>query len=213
MSRSRNTANLQIKSDLKFDPESIKIIMRKPKLGDIHPLDKNEIRGILDTIPSKFIYNLKIIEFRPRKFDPGKPWGEYRPSDLKIILYSHPLILENGSEFALNMAFASIRSMSLLADHKVENGKSYSIWTKEMLKLFYLEVLCHEIGHHYYGATKFQKKRPVGKYHEVLAQNYMEKILSFIEPVAKFFNDKSERKLFSDATHNFIRKNINISNE
>ncbi len=208
MSRSRNTANLQVKSDLTFDVESIKLIRRKPRDGDIHPLEKFEIRGILNAIPSRFIYKLKTIELRPRKSLPGAPWGEYRPSDSQIILYSHPLIIEDGSDFALGMAFASNRSFSLLAEYKEENGKNYSIWTKEMLKLFYFEVLGHEIGHHYYRVTKFQKKKPEGKYHEVLAENYKDKILSYIEPLASFFNDKSENKLLNEGLHEFIRKNI-----
>ena len=206
MSRSRNTEKIEIKAENKFDIESIKIIQRNPKKDDIHPLNKLDIKKFLLNIPSKYVYKLKVIELRPREGEPGKPWGQYRPSDSKIILYSHPLKTEDGSDYALNMAFASNRSISLLADLEEIDGKWFSVWSKEMLLLFYIEILAHEIGHHYYNVTKFQKKKPVGKFHEVVAESYKDKILSCIEPLAGFSNDKSEKIVFDKMLHEFVSK-------
>ncbi len=208
MARSRNTIQLDVKAETNFDSEMIRIIIRKPYIGDIHPLDRKDVKIILDSIPPKYTYKLKQIEFIPRNGNPGKPWGQYLPSESKIILYSHPLKMEDGSKFALNMAFASTRSLSLLADLQKKDGKSFSVWTKEMLKLFYIEVILHEIGHHYTKITQHQKKMPIGKYHEILAETYKTRLLLEIESLSDFYKDKSEKDILKELTTAFIEKQI-----
>lgn len=204
MSRSRNTERIENKANDSFSIDDIKLVRRKPFVADIHPLEKNDIKSILRSIPIKYLYKLKTIELRPRKNEPGNPWGQYLRSESKIILYSHPLIIEDGSEYALNMAFASNKSFSVLADIKNENGKDYSVWSKAMLQYFYIEILFHEIGHHYYTVTKFNKKPIYGKFHELVADLYKDKLFSQIEKLSALNSDSSERDRFKEAINNFI---------
>ena len=116
--------------------------------------------------------------------------------------------MEDGSEFALNMAFASTRSLSLLAELQKKDGKGFSIWTKEMLKLFYIEVILHEIGHHYTKITQHQKKMPVSKYHEILAETYKTRLLLKIDSLSDFYKDKSEKDILKELSTAFIEKQI-----
>lgn len=206
MSRSRNTYHIQTKAENSFDVESIKIIQKRPKHGDIHPLDKKIVGGFLRAIPSKFSYKLQSVELSARRAKPGHPWGLYRPSEAKILLYSHPLKMIDKEGYAVAMALISERGFSVLAESKEENGNRFSIWEKAQLQLFYFEILAHELGYHYYNVTKFQKKKPAARFHEISAESNKRKILKSQSSLLKIFGDSREKKQFWDAYVSFANK-------
>ena len=43
-----------------------RIIVRKPKQGDVHPLDRRSIAIGFNAIPAEYFYGLREIELRPR---------------------------------------------------------------------------------------------------------------------------------------------------
>lgn len=48
-----------------------RVIERRPASGDVHPLSKTAIRGILKKLPLEYVYGLKHIELRARNSEVG----------------------------------------------------------------------------------------------------------------------------------------------
>ena len=67
-----------------------RIVVRKPRHGDIHPMSKEMIARAFDKLPIEYFYGLKEIELRARPGNIGKPFGKYSRYAKKIILYSVP---------------------------------------------------------------------------------------------------------------------------
>ena len=62
-----------------------RIVARKPKSGDIHPLPKSVLAHALKTIPVEYLYGLSRMELRARHGSRiGEPVAVYRP-DEKVI--------------------------------------------------------------------------------------------------------------------------------
>ena len=66
-----------------------RVIARRPSPGDVHPLSKQALSGILRQTPIEYLYGLKRIELRPRRNNKiGEPFGCYLPDEKTIWLYS-----------------------------------------------------------------------------------------------------------------------------
>ena len=82
-----------------------RIITRKPKAGDIHPLSRRSIAVAYERLPLEYFYGLKEIELRAREGVIGDPFGMYSSHTKQIILYSVPptdWILEKAPDSYLN---------------------------------------------------------------------------------------------------------------
>jgi len=143
----RITAQRRIKKDAYGDIEFPRIVSRKPRLGDIHPIDKKLMKSVLQRIPVEFIYGLKKIELRSRQDKKiGEPYGFYRYSDRMVVLYSVPF-----DSWVLDGFTPLWRKAFRAWGAKLEKqGEAFfCTWDPDKLRHFFCAVLCHELGHHY----------------------------------------------------------------
>lgn len=140
-----------------------RILHRAPKLGDLHPLNRNIIRNYLMDVPWSYINGLRGIECRPRKgVAVGDPFGLYSPVEKRIWLYSVPL----GDWDFLHGASSSnegwqryYRRLDATVSN-TETGIRVS-WSRPVdVELLFVNVLFHELGHHYTHAFKRRRKLP-----------------------------------------------------
>ena len=125
-----------------------RIIERRPRRGDMHPLNGRAVRAILRQIPLEYLYGLSRIELRARTSDVGVPFGQYRRDEKAIILYSLPSLwifpsLNPTMRHSLSRFYAKIEP--------TPEGLVCVTWPKDCLMSlwFYCEVMAHELGHHY----------------------------------------------------------------
>jgi hypothetical protein len=141
----------------------LRVVVREPRRGDIHPLPKRAIRGILSSVPLEYVYGLSRVELRPRQTDAvGKPFGCYWPDEKAIILYSVPPLVWN---------FPSIRAdfrRSLLACYVTITQEKDSIrvvWPDSVFisLWYYAHVFTHELGHHFVEQYRAKNGRVGGR--------------------------------------------------
>ena len=141
------TAKRRIKKDADGSIEYPRIVSRKSRLGDIHPIDKKLMISVLQKIPVEFIYGLKKIELRSRQDKKiGEPYGFYRYSERMIVLYSVP-----SDSWVLDGFTPQWRKAFRAWGAKLEKqGETFfCMWNPSKLRHFFCAVLCHELGHHY----------------------------------------------------------------
>ena len=178
------TARRRIKKDAQGNIEYPRIVFRKPRLGDLHPIDKKLMKSILERIPVEFIYGLKTVEMRSRKNEKiGDPYGLYRYSERMIVLYSVP-----SDSWVLDGFTPLWRKAFRAWGSKVEKqGKTFfCTWAPSKLKHFFCAVLCHELGHHYtFQYDSKNKLIPHQTTNENLADLHGSRILKAIAPDLK----------------------------
>lgn len=64
-----------------------RVIKRKPAFGDVHPIPKKELKGILKNLPIEYVYGLSRIELRARNSEVGQPFGYYAGDEKAIIQF------------------------------------------------------------------------------------------------------------------------------
>lgn len=69
-----------------------RIVERRPKPGDSHPLPKRALQALLQKIPVEYLYGLKRIELRAR-WDGMEFLACYVPQQREIRLYSLPMTM------------------------------------------------------------------------------------------------------------------------
>ena len=136
-----------------------RVIERKPRRGDIHPIPKKLMNVVLRELPEKYVYGLSRIELRARGTDAiGQPYGVYRLDEKAIILYSLPVrweleYLRSEREAELRQFGADIStSASISSIQWMENGH-LSHW-------YYCCIFAHEMGHHF--RNQYKNRRKVG---------------------------------------------------
>jgi hypothetical protein len=138
-----------------------RIVARKPRTGDIHPLTRNTIWNYLQLVPPAYVYGLKAVELRPRKDAVGCPYGLYSPVEKRIWLYScpsrewhfsneiwtrHKGVLASGAQV--------VTSGNASNDVVVEWNDPFDI------ELLFVDVLLHELGHHYVNQYRSSRGAP-----------------------------------------------------
>jgi hypothetical protein len=162
MSRSRNTQKERVRAASRIDRHEDgevclpRIIARRPKRGDIHPLPKSILAGALRTIPVEYLYGLSRIELRARQGNRiGEPLGAYRPRERVIVLYSLPL-----SWVVDSMSENRQKGMEAFGGRVGRHGEQWHVcWPSEssLAVWFFAEVVTHELGHHF--SEQYKKKR------------------------------------------------------
>lgn len=148
-----------------------RIVQRKPRVGDIHPVSKWTLAKMLSRLPAELYYGLRLIELCPRQGLPGEPFGEYSLPAKTIRLYSLPPVLRfkhisNPQRRLLVVSKAKIERDrdGLLVSW--EDPHSMGFW-------FYHEVFLHELGHHHRFHYRGKRGRPARVAdEEALADNY-----------------------------------------
>ena len=126
-----------------------RVIRRRPRDGDVHPLSPKILRFLLKTdVPKEFLYGLKSIELRERRDRQiGQPYGEYRPDERVIVLYSLPTVwvvsASNTSSLALLTSYGAMHTtIASGVEISWKNHVDIATW-------FFIDVVAHELGHHY----------------------------------------------------------------
>ena len=89
MSRSRRTDKPAIRAR-KEAHKLPRVVARKPRRGDVHPLGAGAVRAFLAALPPEQIHGLAAVELRARVDSVGAPFAFYRREDRVIIVYSLP---------------------------------------------------------------------------------------------------------------------------
>jgi hypothetical protein len=124
------------------------VIARKPHRGDIHPLSKSFLEGMMPRVPLEYLFGLRKIELRPR-LSPriGEPFGCYLIRERVVVLYSLPLEwwLERISQ-GWREHLTGYRAGVAEAD-----GWVRVVWPGEveLMLWFWDQVFYHELGHHF----------------------------------------------------------------
>ena len=153
-----------------------RIIVRKPKRGDIHPLDRRSIAIGFNAIPEGFFYGLRQIELRPRTGSmQQQAFGRYY-LDKRLHLYSVPPRTWKYDEITESYGQLVERYGAKVSE--TTDGISIEWNDSRCLFGFYLaEVFFHELGHHYAHQYKNKRKIPRGrKINEYLAELYKSRI-------------------------------------
>jgi hypothetical protein len=163
MSRSRNTEKESVRADYcieRAEDGSVwlpRIIVRRPALGDIHPLPRAVLAGALRReVPVEYIYGLDRFELRAREGNRiGRPFAKYWEDEKAIILYSLPMQWVVDS-----MPVGHRKKLEVWGAEVLQNGSKWQVnWPfRAALGIWYFtEVLTHELGHHF--AEQYKKKR------------------------------------------------------
>lgn len=138
-----------------------RVIVRKPKEGDFHPLSSKDMKVAFEKLPLEYFYGLKEIELRARSKNVlDQPLGKYSTRDKKIILYSVPCGQWKVSKISAGMRQDFTRYRAKIS--KCDDGFAVEWEQKVGLILFFLiEVFFHELGHHYVHQYKCKRKPPI----------------------------------------------------
>jgi len=143
-----------------------RIVSRRPTRGDRHPISAGALRNILGReVPIEYLNGLARIELRPRPSDVGEPFGCYLRDERAIILYSLPL----QWTWYTPAPDALLRSMRRFYAAVDEDTYATTIsWpAPEVLGLwFFVEVLAHELGHHYRNQYRIRRGNARHRRHE-----------------------------------------------
>jgi hypothetical protein len=124
-----------------------RVIERKPRRGDAHPLSSAQVRRILARVPAEQHHGLQRIELRPRTTSVGKPFAEYRRDERIIVLYSLPA---DGWWLPSDFDLVPLRLDRYQARVSSDDTGSNISWRSpsQLALWFWVEVLAHELGHH-----------------------------------------------------------------
>ena len=163
MSRSYRTqkreviAKRNILERSKGKPNLPRLVERKPRSGDSHPITKKYLRGALLNLPIEYLYGLRKIELLPRSAEVGSPYALYRPGEKSIQLYSQPMTWSTN-----NIDFSYAKRLRDHWDAEVdtqEDTTTISWPSRERRELwFFMEVLMHQLGHHYQNQYRTRDK-------------------------------------------------------
>jgi hypothetical protein len=129
---------------------------KRPRAGDVHPLDTWALRALLLRQPLEHLYGLKGVELLPRRGAIGEPFGVYRPAEKLIRLYSVPKIWPVAGRS--RAAFW----IKLGATYEEDREGARVVWKKsgDLAYWYYIGVLLHELGHHYSFQWRRKRKTP-----------------------------------------------------
>jgi hypothetical protein len=159
----RGLAANRIERDRSEKPVLPRIVERRPKEGDVHPLTSKYLSALLRYQRIDYLYGLRQIELRSRvSHQVGDPYGFYRRREKLIVLYSVP---------------PTRWHFPALGAHQRRNFEGYDAVVSEepdaicvtWLHLFdlaffmYQEVLLHELGHHHDFQYRHKRKLPRGR--------------------------------------------------
>lgn len=157
-----------------------RIQRRRPRPGDVHPLAPADIRHCLRLLPPAYVYGLRGIELRARRDAVGAPYGTYLRGERRIWLYSCP---PRRWRFEPEVW---PRHRGLLADGATPAavpGDPDGVWIEwhdpADLWRVYLQVLVHELGHHYVNQYRASRPRPgTRRRNEAVADLHGERIVA-----------------------------------
>jgi hypothetical protein len=138
-----------------------RIVNRKPRTGDVHPLTRNQVWYYLLMVPPAYVYGLKAVELRPRKDAVGCPYGLYSPGEKRIWLYSCPSREWRFSEEIWPRHKGVLTSGAQIVTSENASNDVVVEWNDPIdIELLFVDVLLHELGHHYVNQYKSSRGKP-----------------------------------------------------
>lgn len=140
-----------------------RIVTRKPRPGDVHPISAPALRGVLRReTPVEYLNGLARIELRPRASNEvGAPFAFYLRDEKAIILYSLPMCW-TWRERCSDSVLDGITRFYANVDEQ-ESAMTVTWPAAEVLAMwFYVEVFAHELGHHY--RNQYRIRRGSGRH-------------------------------------------------
>lgn len=127
-----------------------RIVTRRPRRGDLHPIPARALRNILRTeVPLEYLNGLERIELRPRlTAEVGDPFGMYERAEKMIVLYSLPMQWTWTTPVSRGM-LREMRRFHARIDLDLDGIHVSWPAPEALLMWFFIEVLAHELGHHY----------------------------------------------------------------
>ena len=188
-----------IKRDKTGYPRLPRIVVREPRKGDVHPLTRDQIWYYLAMVPPAYVYGLKAVELRPRKDALGCPYGLYSPRDKRIWLYSCPAREWHFSNEIWHSAKAILTWGAQIVESEGSSGDIAVQWNDPVdIELFLVDVLLHELGHHYVHQYKSSRGMPGTRpRHEVVAEVHVKK--QWQQIIAKQKRIEKKRAMRGDA--------------
>lgn len=140
------------------EPILPRVVVRRPHIGDGHPLSKGKLVQLLRGQPLELVYGLRLIEMRARQGVVGHPFAAYSPRSKTIRLYSLPLqitftALSQRERNCLDISGASIENVPTGFLVSWPDWASMGFW-------FYHYVFLHELGHHHRMQYPYKTGRP-----------------------------------------------------
>jgi hypothetical protein len=137
-----------------------RLVERRPRPGDLHPLPKKLLDVLLRYQQIDYLNGLKRIELRPRTSEQvGKPFGFYLRSERLIVLYSMPATWTiPAGAVGLFEVVAWFGASVTPAD-----GNCIIEWCSltDLAQFMYCWVFQHELGHHH--DWEYRRKRSLPK--------------------------------------------------
>ena len=141
-----------------------RIVRRKPRPGDVHPISRRQLRMVFERVPLEYLYNLNSVELLPRKDGIGNPFAFYSAAEKRIVLYSLPLAWETNHEDELGADFFGpyLRLEEYQAEVETDENIARVSWSDESQMGFWFTriVLLHEFIHHF--RATYRSKRKAG---------------------------------------------------
>jgi hypothetical protein len=208
MSRSYKTqkesviAKRRIVRDTRGNPLYPRIIVRRARQGDIHPLTRQQLKSVFQNIPLKYLYGLHAIEMRARQDNRiGDPFGKYSIEDKIIILFSLPLEwqlegakIDSLPEFILRcqLCKAEITESERGVTIKWSDKTWLSFW-------YYMEIFTHELGHHY----NIQYRHKKGRFGKIAHEEFVEDLHArrIISAYFKITSEEIKQGVSIDESH------------
>lgn len=135
-----------------------RVICRKPRHGDVHPLSAEDVRNVLHMVPPSYVYGVRTVELRARTRAVGEPFGLYQIDEKRVRLYSCPpsTWVFEGAEPVIGRYFASWGA-TVTTDARFPTRIVIDWPDRRRLWDVYLDTLLHELGHHH---TQYEASRP-----------------------------------------------------
>ena len=158
MSRSRHTDPPRVtarRADARTGMARARVVERRPRQGDIHPVPKDIVEALLVVVPGEYSHGLRLVELRARQGPLGQPYAEYRRGEKTVVIYSVPRQWEMRSIPGYEQ-----RSMSRFGARLERRGDSWLVHWDDLEKLafwFAYIVLFHELGHHF--SDQYHRRR------------------------------------------------------
>jgi len=131
-----------------------RVVRRKARPGDRHPISKKMLQVLLDGLPLQYTYGLTRVEMRAREADVGCPFALYRPSERAIFIYSVPLVWQLPADSWVGKSAARFDA-TVQKETSVVTVAWNDLWALQ--EWFMRLVFFHELGHHY--AEQYRHKR------------------------------------------------------
>jgi len=158
MTRSKHTDPPRVvadREDRRTGMARPRVLTRRPRHGDIHPIPKDIVEALLVIVPSEYVHGLRRVELRARERPVGKPYAVYRRDENVVIVYSVPT--EWSRRFIPDY---EQRSMRRFGAHLERRADLWFVRWDDLQGLglwFAFTVLFHELGHHF--SDQYHRRR------------------------------------------------------